>query len=218
MDIEVNNVELYYQKTGKGRPLVLLHRNGTDHKIFDRSIPILARRYTVYALDARGNGESSPVDELHYDDMTNDLLAFLEALDLRDAAVYGFCDGGIVALMAAAQTDRITDLIISSTNLDPTGFVNWYYAGVLSMAVLKHDPRYTLMMHEPGITDEMLRNVSARTLVLSPQHDIVRKTQVRHIAETVPNAELRTLPGQRRGSYVIHKTLLARILLRRLRK
>ena len=35
MWITVNGVELYYQKTGQGSPVVLLHGNGESHRIFD---------------------------------------------------------------------------------------------------------------------------------------------------------------------------------------
>ena len=35
MRIKVNNIELYYEKYGKGRPIILIHGNQESHKIFD---------------------------------------------------------------------------------------------------------------------------------------------------------------------------------------
>jgi len=35
MTINVNGITLYYEKTGRGEPLILLHGNGEDHTIFD---------------------------------------------------------------------------------------------------------------------------------------------------------------------------------------
>ena len=37
MLIHVNGIDLYYEKTGAGRPLVMSHCNSMDHKIFRRA-------------------------------------------------------------------------------------------------------------------------------------------------------------------------------------
>ena len=38
MILAVGAVELFYEKQGKGRPLILLHGNGEDHHIFDETL------------------------------------------------------------------------------------------------------------------------------------------------------------------------------------
>ena len=101
MDAFVNGIRLFYEQTGEGRPLVMLHGNGEDHTIFDEAVEVLSNRFTCYAIDSQGHGQSDEVDELHYADMASDLLAFLEELDLRDVVLCGYSDGGIVALLAA---------------------------------------------------------------------------------------------------------------------
>ena len=119
MDAFVNDIRLFYEQYGEGRPLVLLHGNGEDHTIFDEAMEVLGERFTCFAIDSRGHGDSDMVDELHYEDMAADLLAFLEALDLWDVVLCGYSDGGIVALMAAPWTDRVTDLIVCGANTRP---------------------------------------------------------------------------------------------------
>ena len=47
MYIHINRQILFYEKTGEGHPLLLLHGNGEDHTIFDTLIPLLARTHTV---------------------------------------------------------------------------------------------------------------------------------------------------------------------------
>ena len=42
MNVQVNGVILYYEKQGSGPPLVLLHGNGEDGRIFDRTAEVLA--------------------------------------------------------------------------------------------------------------------------------------------------------------------------------
>ena len=46
MYITVNNVRLYYEVTGSGAPLVMVHGNGETHEIFDRAVPLLAEHFT----------------------------------------------------------------------------------------------------------------------------------------------------------------------------
>ena len=64
MNLQTSKVNLYYEKYGEGQPLILLHGNGENHKIFEKSIDVLEKHFTVYVIDSRGHGESSPVDEL----------------------------------------------------------------------------------------------------------------------------------------------------------
>ena len=63
MTININGLVIYYEKSGKGEPLILLHGNGEDHTIFENSILILEKQFTVYALDTRGHGQSDKVSE-----------------------------------------------------------------------------------------------------------------------------------------------------------
>ena len=83
MYITVNNVRLYYEVTGSGAPLVMVHGNGETHEIFDRAVPLLAEHFTCYLLDSRGHGLSQKVEEYHYEDMAEDVFQFIQALGLE---------------------------------------------------------------------------------------------------------------------------------------
>ena len=54
--LNTGSVTLHYEQSGSGRPLILLHGNGESSAIFDAAIPLLAERFTVYAIDSRGHG------------------------------------------------------------------------------------------------------------------------------------------------------------------
>ena len=103
MNLQTSKVNLYYEKYGEGQPLILLHGNGENHKIFEKSIAVLKEHFTVYALDSRGHGYSSPVDELHYEDMADDVHEFICKLQLKKPIIYGFSDGGIIALLVGIK-------------------------------------------------------------------------------------------------------------------
>ena len=101
MKISVNGIALHYEKSGEGRPLILLHGNGETHAIFDKALPLLAARFTVYAIDSRGHGESEGADAYHYADMKEDVRCFIQELKLEKPVLYGFSDGGIIGLLLA---------------------------------------------------------------------------------------------------------------------
>ena len=212
MDAFVNDIRLFYEQYGEGRPLVLLHGNGEDHTIFNEAMEVLRERFTCFALDSRGHGNSDPVDELHYADMASDLLAFLEALDLRDVALCGYSDGGIVALMAARWTDRIKDLIVCGANTHPRGLKLRAYMDIRREHRQAPDIYNTVMLREPHIPAEDLRAIHARTLVVAGSRDIIRERDTRFIAETIFGAELLILPGEDHGSYINHSEKIANII------
>ena len=58
MEITVNGIRLYYEKIGAGRPLIMVHCNSMDHKIFRKAAQVLSQHYTVYLPDSRDHGKS----------------------------------------------------------------------------------------------------------------------------------------------------------------
>ncbi|MEG0513956.1 MAG: alpha/beta hydrolase, partial [Clostridia bacterium] len=99
----VNEIKLYYEVSGIGTPLLLLHGNGENHKIFDKAIPLLSEHFTVYAIDSRGHGQSDAVSQYHYDDIAEDVKCFIDKLKLKNPVFYGFSDGGIIGVLLAAK-------------------------------------------------------------------------------------------------------------------
>ena len=208
----VNGIDVFYTKTGEGRPLVMVHGNGEDHTIFDEAVEVLKDRFTCYCPDTRGHGQSTPVGELHYADMADDVISLMEALDLRDVVFYGFSDGGIVGLLAAAKCSRISTLIVSGANLNPRGVKMPLRLEFRIMYLFRKDPKLRLMILEPDIRDEELAKIRAKTLVLAGSKDLVVEKQTRHIAEAVPGAELRILEGEDHGSYIVHNRRIGEII------
>ena len=149
---------------------------------------------------------------LHYEDMAADMTALIEALDLRDVIFYGFSDGGIVGLLAASRCDRITTLIVSGANLNPKGVKRWLRTAIWGMNILRPDDRLALMLREPSISDDRLRAIRARTLVLAGSGDLILPQETRHIASAVPGARLRILQGEDHGSYIVHSTKIAGLI------
>ena len=213
MIVNVNGIDLFYEKTGTGRPLMMVHGNGEDHSIFDEAVEILKDRFTCYCVDSRGHGQSSPVNEYHYTDMARDMLAFMKQLNLRNAAFYGYSDGGIVALLAASKTRRITSLVTSGANLTPQGVKLSLWLSMRLQNLIHPHPLTQLMIREPHISKNLLRRIQAKTLVLAGENDLIREKETRRIARGIPGAEMRILPGEDHGSYIAHSPKIGKILL-----
>lgn len=160
-----------------------------------------------------GHGQSDEVDELHYADMASDLLAFLEELDLRDVVLCGYSDGGIVALLAAGQTERIGDLIVCGANTHPKGLKRAAYLDIQREHRQMPSIYTAVMLREPHIPASDLRAIHAHTLVVAGSRDIIRESDTRYIAGAIPGAELLILPGEDHGSYIVHSDRISQIIL-----
>ena len=213
MYLGVNGIQLFYTKTGQGRPLILVHGNSEDHTIFDEAVHVLREHFTCYAVDSRGHGKSSPCRELHYNDMAQDMIAFMTELDLEDVVFYGFSDGGIIALLAAMNCSRITDLVVSGANLTTKGTKMWFRLLLQAESLRGKDPLIELMKNEPDISASELSAIRARTLVTAGSRDLIREAETRAIADAIPGAKLMILKGETHGSYIVHSTKIADILI-----
>ena len=212
MIAEVNGAGRYYEKTGAGRPLLMVHGNGEDHSIFNEAVKELKRDFCCYTVDSRGHGRSSRVPTLHYEDMADDMIAFMEALNLRDAVFYGFSDGGVVGLIAASRCARITTLIVSGANLSPKGVARKIRLSIWAWNLLKPDDKLALMLREPQISEDTLRAIRAETLVLAGSGDLILPEETRRIAAGIPGAKLQIVQGEDHGSYIVHSTRIAAII------
>lgn len=112
-----DRVSLRYKQAGSGEPLVLLHTIRTQADYFDKIVPILARHFTVYAVDLPGHGYSSIDTHAAYDEpyFRAAIVSFIEKLDLRDVTLVGESIGGVLALTVASELpDRVKAVVASN--------------------------------------------------------------------------------------------------------
>ena len=104
-------------------PALLIHGTGFVADIWDEVARNLASRYTVYALDRRGHGESHKpaTDHYHFLDFASDACAVIEALDLTDIFGIGHSAGATDLLLAARLLpQRFSRLfVMEPTVMDP---------------------------------------------------------------------------------------------------
>jgi esterase len=112
--VEIGGLRFHYTDWGgDGPPLVMLHGLSGHARTWDYTAAPLSGRYRVLAPDQRGHGDTDWAPEYGFAPMAQDLLGFLDALDLREVILMGLSMGGIVSFVfAAAHPQRVRRLVV----------------------------------------------------------------------------------------------------------
>ncbi len=214
---EANGISIYYEKEGRGKPMILLHGNGEDHTTFSEASAILKDRFTIYALDTRGHGRSSESCDMHYQSFAEDVKAFIDALSIEKPSLLGFSDGAITALMlASSYPDSVSAVISAGANTRPEGLTDEMLKDIRMEYEATGSALLSLMLSEPDISKEDLGRINVPVLVVAGEHDAVKREDTQLIASSIPDAKLRILKGEDHASYIWHSEKIARLVLEEL--
>lgn len=120
----VNGVQVYYEATGSGFPLVWCHELASDCRSWNKQVRFFSRRYNVIAYNAKGYPPSDVPDSIEayvQDALVADLHGLLQHLGVKQAIIGGLSMGGSVALnFAIAHPEMARALIIAGTGTGST--------------------------------------------------------------------------------------------------
>ena len=103
-----SRVSLHYWQKGSGPPILLLHGITDTGACWGRTADALAERFTVYALDQRGHGQSDvPENGYALADCVADAAALLRTVHAVPSMVMGHSYGAILTMMLAAQQPEL---------------------------------------------------------------------------------------------------------------
>ena len=206
-----DGVSLYYETYGDGQPLLLVHGNGASIGSMAAQIDFFRKRYKVIAMDSRDQGHSSDSDSpLTYEKMTDDLAALIDHLKLGSVDVIGWSDGGIEALLLGVRhPSKVKKIIAMAANLNPSTNAIYKESEELFRSMLASTPdsvRNTpagrraqkvtgMILKEPNIDPTMLERITAPTLVLAGDHDVIRTEHIVEIYNHLPNSQLAIFPN-----------------------
>jgi pimeloyl-ACP methyl ester carboxylesterase len=109
-----------YRRSGKGPPLVMVHGTAADHSRWKPVLPALEERFTVYAIDRRGRGDSGDSDEYAVEREFEDIAAVVDSLG-EPANVLGHSYGGLVALEGALLARNVRKLVLYDPGIEVAG-------------------------------------------------------------------------------------------------
>ncbi|HUR57046.1 MAG TPA: alpha/beta hydrolase [Opitutaceae bacterium] len=221
----VNGLQLYYEIHGGANagqpPLVLLHGGGdTIETSFGRILPVLARTRQIIAIEQQGYGHTADIADrpFSFEQSADDTAALLAHLKIDRADVLGFSNGGTIALQVAMRHPRVVrKLVVVSAFFSRGGaepaFWEWMRNARLENMPVElqeayrkvaphpenlrafHDKAAQRMRDFQDIPPQSLRAITAPTLVMCGDADVVRPEHAVELSRLLPHAQLAILPG-----------------------
>ncbi len=118
LSITVNGFNLSYDDLGEGdMPILFLHGYPFDKSMWKGQLEHLKASHRVLACDIRGFGRSTDeTTPLSMGLFADDLIAFMDQLNIEKAILCGLSMGGFIALNAVSRfTDRFEALVLADT-------------------------------------------------------------------------------------------------------
>jgi pimeloyl-ACP methyl ester carboxylesterase len=214
--IRLGAVKTWYDEQGEGDPLVLMHGGLVDARFFEPNLSALVEHFHVYTPERRGHGHTPDVEgPITYQLMTDDTVAFLEAVVGEPADLVGHSDGAFVAMQVAIQRPELVKrLVMISGGFDKSGeampdmefdidqvteFLGAAY-GEVSPDGEAHFPVVArkiadMAKREPHLDIAELSKATCRCLAMFSDDDLVTPQHMIDMYAGLPNAELAIVPG-----------------------
>jgi pimeloyl-ACP methyl ester carboxylesterase len=232
--VQLGAVDTWWDVSGAGEPLVLLHPGGADSRAWDSNLPALSERFRVFRFDRRGQGRSYDAGgPITFESMTADAIAFLEQVVEGPAYLAGHSIGAPVGLLLAQQRpDLVRGLVFSEGVfhhegwlpgvLDPLPPDVLEFLGGLYGEVSPHGPEHWGEVwarldeehhRAPALTTADLAEIATPTLLMFADNDT--EVDVQHVHamhKALPNAQLAILPGTGHGLPADKPELFARLV------
>jgi pimeloyl-ACP methyl ester carboxylesterase len=221
----VNGLRIYFEIHGVANPaqppLVLLHGGGdTIQTSFGQILPALTGERQVIAFEQQGYGRTADIADrpFSFEQSADDTAALLEYLHIEKADLFGFSNGGTIALQVAIRHPKVVrKLVVASALVKRDGAYPWLWDAManarlenmpqeLREAYLKvaPQPANLRMMHDKAvqrvrdfkdIPADAIRSIAAPTLVVVGDADVIRPEHAVETFRLLPHAQLAVLPG-----------------------
>ncbi len=193
----VNGMQMYYEVSGEGDPLIVLHGAYMNIPSMGEIIPALAETHRVYALELQGHGRTTDIDRpITYQNLADDVAAFMNVIGLEKADVFGYSMGANTGLqLAIRHPEKVAQLIAASVSYDVEGWQPAFREFLPQLTVemmtsmpfaedykkLAADPegfpalveKLIALEHEPMAWEKEVRELKAPVLIITGDADMV---------------------------------------------
>ncbi len=211
--IDLNGVHTWYDETGTGEPVVLLHGGLTDSRDFTGNLDGLADRFRLLMPERRGHGHTPDVPgPFAADTLADDTAAFIERMTNGPVRLAGYSAGAMVALRTAVRRPELVErLVLISGAFDPAGMILRPSLGAppppLLQAYAEVSPDgaghfgeiiakvVRSVEDDRPLTEEELAAVTCPALVMAADDDIVSLEHTLAMYRALPAGQLAVVPG-----------------------
>ena len=103
--LQLNKIELHYEISGKGQPLLFIHGLGSSSRDWEQQVSYFSKDYRVITFDVRGHGLSDkPPGPYSIQLFSNDTSDLITSLDLSPVHIVGISMGGMIAFQLAVNS------------------------------------------------------------------------------------------------------------------
>lgn len=216
----VNGIKMYYEIHGTGQPLVLIHGGGsTIYTTFGRIMPSLAKTYQVIAVELQNHGHTSARDIPEtFEQDADDVAELLKQLNITQADIFGFSNGGSTALQIAIRHPQLArKLVAVSAIYKRDGMYPWFW-DMMKHATLKSMPQiyqnsYLKINNSQAALQNMqdkdaqrmqnfkdwnaadIKSIQSPTLIITSDQDVVMPEHAVEMFRLLPHGKLAILPG-----------------------
>ncbi len=200
--------KIFYQCYGEGFPIILLHGNHQNRNSFRKQIEYFSDRFQVIAVDSRGHGQSElQTKKLTLNLMAEDVHTLLDQLGIEHCYLIGFSDGGNVALqLGLTAQEHLMGIVCIGSNLSLEGLKWWFRWSVrtahfllgLFQKIGRLDlttQKIALVAKTQSLNPEVLQNIEIPVLVVTGEHDIVKRDHSMCIVKNLSRGELFVVSG-----------------------
>jgi pimeloyl-ACP methyl ester carboxylesterase len=216
----VNGLNMYHEIHGKGNPLVLIHGGGsTIGTSFGKVLPLFAEHRQVIAVELQGHGHTADRDvPSSFEQDADDVAALMDQLEIKSADIFGFSNGGQTAMqLAIRHPEKVRKLIAGAAGYKRSGYQSWFWEFIPNATLdnmpqplkdaylaINPDPAALLAMHNrdrdrmvnfKDWSDDAIRSITAPTLVICGDRDVMTPGHALEIYRLLPNARLMIYPG-----------------------
>jgi pimeloyl-ACP methyl ester carboxylesterase len=209
---EHDGARIWYAAYGSGPAVILLH-GGLGHSgNWGYQVPALIENgYRTVVIDSRGHGRSTRDDRPYtYGLMADDVLMVMDTLQLDRAALVGWSDGAVVAIMVAEKApDRVAGVFYFACNMDSSGAKeDFVFTPILQRCISRHTKDYDqlsttpddfgpfseavglMQRTQPNYTAEDLARIKVPVVIAHSEHDeFIKREHAEYLAENIPKAE-----------------------------
>lgn len=220
----VNGLRIYFEIHGVTNsaqpPLVLLHGGGdTINTSFGHILPELSRSRQIIAFEQQGYGHTADITErpFSFEQSADDTAALLDYLHIEKADLFGFSNGGTIALQVAIRHPKVVrKLVLASALLKRDGAYPWLWDAMANAKLenmpqelqeeylkvaphpenlrLFHDKAARRVLEFKDIPTDAIRSVTAPTLVIVGDADVIRPEHAVETFRLLQHAQLAVLP------------------------